>query len=146
MRPFIIILALTAQTAGPPTKPLDQDYTAVRQDVLAQLNLSDLNLPVCEKSLVMAQGELERAQINIDDLKKAADELQTQKRVLEDHVLKLESLLAHHETRDTAAATMVRGWEQVDAPLACAACWAMGTGQCVGLAWIFNQNGFRSGD
>ena len=33
--------------------------------------------------------------------------------------------------------------EAMDEELACAMCWGLGTLQCVGLAWIFNQEAMR---
>jgi len=127
----LVLLATTGPDNGPPTKPGDEHYTQVRKDVLAQLNAADVNLPKCESALISAQKDLQAAAQALKDLKTAADELQAQKTVLETALTKAT------QTREST-------WiEDVDAPVACAGCWTLGTAQCVGLAWVFNQPGFQ---
>lgn len=106
------------------------EYTLVRQDVLAALNDADKNLPAAEAALASAQRDLR-------EMKAAAEELQGQKRVLLDHVARLESVLKQQQQvcEPGVAEVIERAWEWGDAPLAFAA----GAGMCVGLAWGLNE-------
>jgi hypothetical protein len=129
-------MALAIVAGLPPTKPVDDDYTAVRKDVLAKMNLADINLPGCEAGLAKAQNDLQAAQAHIVDLEAAARELQSQKALLKAHITALETVLQREPG-------FAEGWEEVDGPLGLAVGWGVGTAQCVGLAWVFNQKGFR---
>lgn len=135
----ILTATLLLAMAGdlPPSKPLDDNYTAVRKDVLAKLNAADVNLAKCEARLQKAQEDLRAARDHIAELDAAARELQSQKTLLEAHITTLETMLGREPT-------FIEGWEQVDGPLGLATGWGIGTLQCVGLAWVFNQEGFRS--
>jgi len=125
----------------PPAYDIDDDYVAVRRDVLANLNAADINLPKCETALDEAQGELVRGQENIDKLSGVIDTLQSQKRVLEAHITALETVM---QREPTYGDQFVRGWEKADGPLGLLVGWGVGTAQCIGLAWVFNQEGFRA--
>jgi hypothetical protein len=130
---FAALLAATGPDNGPPTKVVDEHYTAVRKDVLAQMNVADINLPKCESALAGAQVELKKAAVQLDEMERAAQTLQAQKMLLEAHVTTLETLIARQRSDFSDV------WEQVDGPLGLAVGWGVGTAQCVGLAWVFNQ-------
>lgn len=115
-------LAVDARTCG----QYAGEYTLVRNDVLAALNDADKNLPRAEDSLRKAQEDLR-------SLKAAADELAAQKRVLLDHVARLESVIKHQQP--SVGDQVEEAWEWADAPLALVA----GAGMCVGLAWGLNE-------
>jgi hypothetical protein len=130
----LVLLATTGPDAGPPTKPGDEHYTQVRKDVLAAMNAADINLPKCESALASAQKDLQTAAQVMTELKAAADELARQKATLE---------AALTGAAQAQTPTWLTALEDVDAPVACAGCWALGTAQCVGLAWVFNQSEFK---
>jgi len=113
----MILLTILVATL-PPTYNVDDDYTAVRKDVLAQMNLADINLPLCEARLEKAQEDLQAAEANIAELR--------------------ETVL-----RPTYGQQFSRGWEQVDGPLGLTTGYVLGTAQCLGMAWVFNQPEFR---
>lgn len=137
MTRLALVLSLVATL--PPAKPLDDDYVAVRKDVFQKLEAADANLPVCEQALARAQEQLQAAQLNINDIKAAGDELQRQKKVLDAHVQNLESIITGYTDENA----FVAGWEEVDGVLGIGLGYVIGTGQCIGLAWVFNQPGFR---
>lgn len=135
--PFVVLLAVPA--APPAALGVDgtcasyaATHTLVRNDVLAKLAAADVNLPKCEASLQQAQTDLQA-------LKEAADELQRQKALLQEHVKLLEKVIqaqpTPQTTPDAVAAAIEGAWEWADAPLAFVA----GTGMCVGVAWGLNQ-------
>jgi hypothetical protein len=130
---FAALLAATGPDNGPPTKPVDEHYTAVRKDVLAQMNVADINLPKCEAALKDAQAELKKAAVQLDEMERAAQTLQAQKMLLEAHVTTLETMLQRQQSQFADV------WDQIDGPLGLAVGWGVGTAQCVGLAWVFNQ-------
>lgn len=134
---FAALLALPAQ--APAALAVDATcvnyattHTLVRNDVLAKLDAADVNLPKCEEALTQAQKDLQA-------LKEAADELQRQKALLQQHVKLLEKVIqaqpAPQTTPDAVAAAIEGAWEWADAPLAFAA----GTGMCIGVAWGLRQ-------
>lgn len=135
-----LVLALILATTLPPTRPVDDDYTAVRKDVLEKMNLSDINLPKCEKALAGAQDELVAAAAQVAELRAAATALQDQKTLLTAHIAALETVL---QRGPSVGDQFAMGWERVDAPLGLALGWGIGTAQCVGLAWAFNQPSMR---
>lgn len=135
-----LILALVILSLLPPTKPVDDDYTAVRKDVLESLNLADINLPKCEAALAASRDEIVAAQLQIAELRAAAETLQKQKTALEAHITGLESALNREPSYGDQ---FVRGWERIDGPVGLGVGWGLGTLQCVGLAWVFNQDAFR---
>ncbi len=145
MMTVLMAVMVTGPADGPPTKSVDSHYTAVRKDVLEKMNLSDINLPLCEQKLGEAQTELQSAQTNVDELKAAADSLQAQKRALEDHVQRLELIIARYEVMGgpSVGDQFVRGWEKVDGVVGIGFGYALGTGMCMGTAWVFNQPEFR---
>jgi hypothetical protein len=135
--PFVVLLALPANTPA----ALDVDatcvnyaetHTLVRNDVLAKMDAAEVNLPICEAALTQAQADLQA-------MKAAAEELQKQKALLQEHVKMLERVIQAQpapQTTPDAVATAIEGvWEWVDAPVAFAA----GTGMCVGVAWGLTQ-------
>lgn len=119
MMRLVMVLLATAVTL-PPTYEVDEDYIAVRRDVLAIMDAAEQNLALCEPALQAAQDDLRALQTEVDGLRAAAEELRAQKAVLEPG--------------------FAEGWE---APLGLAVGWTLGTAQCVGLAWVFNQDDFR---
>ena len=141
MRVILTAILLTTMTSNlPPTKPIDDDYTAVRKDVLAKMNLADINLPLCESGLKSAQDELMDAEVRLARMRQAAEELQQQKLTLEAHITALETVL---QRPPSYGDQFVMGWERVDGPVGLGVGWGVGTLQCVGLAWVFNQEAFR---
>ncbi len=140
MKSAIPFVALLVIPAAPPAA-LDVDatcvnyaetHTLVRNDVLAKMDAADVNLPKCEEALTQAQKDLQA-------MKAAADELQRQKALLQEHVKLLEAAIraqpAPQTTPDAVAAAIEGAWEWADAPIAFVA----GTGMCVGVAWGLNQ-------
>ena len=127
-----------------------ETHTLVRKDVLAQLNTSDKNLPECEDNLAAAQADLipaksdlKQARSDLIALQKAAieqraviAEYKAQKRVLEGHITKLEGIVC---PEPTVGDQIVQGWEEVDGFVGVGAGYVLGTGMCVGMAWVFNQ-------
>jgi peptidoglycan hydrolase CwlO-like protein len=105
-------------------------HVLVRQDVLVGLNDAEKNLPAAEAALAQAQ-------VDLRDLKAAAEDLQRQKTVLLDHVSRLESVIKSQQQacEPTVADQVAAGWEWADAPLAFAA----GAGMCVGIAFALNE-------
>jgi hypothetical protein len=132
-----MVMALLAVAAAAPSYEVDEDYIAVRKDVLAVMDAAEQNLARCEPALQAAQDDLRALKTEADGLRAAARELQSQKALLEAHVTALETVLQREPG-------FAEGWERVDGPLGLAAGWGLGTAQCVGLAWVFNQDGFRS--
>ena len=126
-----LTLALLIVSTLPPTKPVDENYTAVRNDVLAQMNAADVNLPKCEEALDEAQKELQRAKVEMIELRAAAEALKQQNEILK-------ALIDNRP----ATGGFVEAWEQIDGPVGLTLGWGIGTLQCVGLAWVFNQDGF----
>lgn len=134
-------MLLAAQDHGPAAMAVDPktcgqragEYMLVRNDVLAGLNDSDKNLQRAELALAHAQADLRV-------MKAAADELQSQKTVLLDHVKRLESVIEQQKaicelTKPGVGDVAAEVWEWADAPLSFAA----GAGVCVGLAWSLNE-------
>lgn len=132
----VIVLAATL----PPSYKVDDDYTAVRNDVLAQMNAADKNLPKCEAKLDKAQDDLLRLRVHADELRAATRELGEQKRLLKAHITALETVL---QRGPTYGDQFVTTWEQIDGGVGLATGYALGTAQCVGMAWVFNQPEFR---
>lgn len=107
-------------------------HTLVRNDVLAKMDAAEQNLPKAEEAL-------RQAQVDLQALKAAVDELQRQKALLQEHVKLLEKVIqvqpAPQTTPDDVVAAIEGVWEWADAPLAFVA----GTGMCVGVAWGLTQ-------
>lgn len=108
-------------------------HTLVRNDVLAVMDACEQNLPKAEATLKQAEADLQA-------LKAAFDTLQAQKRLLTDHVDRLEATLKWQ--RDVCSGTphdvenaIEDAWEWADAPLAFTA----GAGMCIGVAWGLRQ-------
>lgn len=150
----LVSLLVVAADAPPPALAVDstcvdyaETHTLVRKDVLSKLDASDQNLPACEKSLTQAQVDLTQAKTDLLALKKAADEqqvaiakLKAQKEILERHITKLEGLTC---PEPTVGDQLAQGWEAVDGSVGMAAGYALGTGMCIGIAWVFNQPDFQ---
>jgi len=153
---LVSLLAVAADTP-PPALAVDStcvDYadshTLVRKDVLSELTAAKKNLPVCEDALQQAQQDLQKAKAELlqaeKDLKALRDaaleqraaiaEYKAQKQVLEGHITKLEGLTC---PEPTVADQLVAGWEEVDGFVGVGAGYVLGTGMCVGMAYIFNQ-------
>jgi hypothetical protein len=149
---MLLMIMMTATL--PPSKPLDDNYVAVRKDVFETLNLSDINLPKCEVKLADAQRDLALGQININELHSAAKALEGQKRDLELHIERLGAVIKRYEdytaavvavseqTKPGLADQLFSGWEEVDGSVGLFAGYALGTGTCVGMAYVFNQPAF----
>jgi hypothetical protein len=148
MRQALILFLLTAagQAQAPALIPVDggcakyaASHVLVRTDVWDRVDASDRKLELCEPALTAAQADLKKLSAHDDELKRAVDELQAQKRVLTDHVARLEGVIAQQKAlcgiapRVSAVAEDV--WEWVDAPLSFAA----GAGMCVGIAFALNE-------
>lgn len=143
---LILIAMLAATPAGPRVKKIydDEDYVAVRVDAFMAMEAAETNLPICEKSLSQAQKDLGQAQAHVDELHAAAKALEQQKKDLEAHITRLESLVKIYENKSDRIVDQIgQGWEEVDGTVGLVAGWAVGTGQCIGLAYVFNQPAFR---
>lgn len=114
-------------------------HSLVRNDVLERLYAAEQNLP-------KAEAVLEKAQVDLIALKAAADELQSQKTLLQQHIVVLESVLkaqqalcsagpAPAQIPDVIGKMAADAWETVDMPLGFVA----GAGMCIGVAWGLNQ-------
>jgi len=124
---WMIILVMTMTAAGPAAMSSDvEGYTLVRDDVLEALNVADRNIGACEMALAGAQEDIRAAAAGAEALKAAAMELEAQKSELQDRVRGMETGV----------------WEDYDWALGMTAGYALGTGMCVGLAWVFNQPEF----
>jgi len=149
----LVSLLAVAADVPPPALAVDatcvdyaDSHTLVRKDVLAQLNADHKNLPLCEEGLKQAQVDLTQAQADLLALKKAAEEqqvaiakLKAQKEILERHITKLEGLTC---PEPTVGDQIAQTWESVDGSVGMAAGYALGTGMCIGMAWVFNQPDF----
>lgn len=132
----LALVALPAQApAGPSAERVGPDcaerastHVLVRKDVLVRLDAAEQNLAKAEEAL-------KQAQVDLQAMKAAADELQRQKGLLQEHIVLLEGLLkarpAPGLTPDAVSKLAGDAWEAVDAPLAFAA----GAGMCIGVAW-----------
>jgi len=151
---LLTALALPSSDQVPAAMPVDRDcashaatHVLVRKDVIGKLDAADVNLPRCEAGLVKAQGDLEDARSDLLALHSAAleqraaiAELTAQKRVLEGYVAKLEATLC---PEPTISNQIVEAWDRVDGSVGIASGYALGTGMCIALAWVFNQPSFR---
>lgn len=132
--PSFVAVFLTASTAQAPALRVGADcrsyadtHVLVRNDVLA-------NMDAAERNLALAEAALQRAEVDIQALHKAVDELQGQKKTLGEHITKLEGSikeLCACPAEKTFSDTLAETWETVDAPVG----WAVGVGMCVGVAW-----------
>lgn len=147
MRQALILFLLTAsQAQAPALIPVDggcakyaASHVLVRTDVWDRVDASDRKLELCEPALTAAQADLKKLSAHDDEMKRAVDELQAQKRVLTDHVTRLESVIAQQQTLCGIAPRVsnvaAEAWEWADAPLAFGA----GAGMCVGIAFALNE-------
>jgi hypothetical protein len=154
MRLLVLVpVLMMAGDLGPAALAVDStcaDYadthTLVRKDVLKKLNASDKNLPSCEAGLTQAQADLVQAKTDLIALQKAAieqraviAEYKAQKQVLEGHITKLEGIVC---PEPTVGDQIAQGWEEVDGVVGLGAGYALGTGMCIGIAYVFNQPAF----
>ena len=144
---------LTAQES-PPALAVDstclqyaETHTLVRNDVVTQLNADHKNISVCENSLSDAQKSLrslksdaELLQRTVQDQRAIIAEYKAQKRVLESYIEKLESASCPEPGLLTG---LRQSWEEVDGLVALGGGYALGTGMCIGLAYVFNQPAFQ---
>ena len=156
---LLALLSLLAMAADAPPAALAVDstcvdyadtHTLVRKDVLSTVNASHKNLPACEDGLVAAQSDLTQAKTDLTQakadliaLQKAAieqraviAEYKAQKRVLEGHITKLEGIVCPDPS---VGDQIVQAWEEVDGVVGIGAGYVLGTGMCVGMAYVFNQ-------
>jgi hypothetical protein len=139
-----VLAALPAQAPSPAAAPVGTDcatyaatHVLVRKDVFVRMDAAEQNLAKAEAALKQAQADLQA-------MKGAAEELQRQKALLQEHVGLLDgSLRSCIDSRHEDAGEVVdavqhaagTAWEAVDAPLGFAA----GAGMCVGIAWGLTQ-------
>lgn len=141
MKHLAVALSLIAATPAAPPAALAVDascpsyaatHTLVRNDVLAEMD-------ACEQNLPKAEAALRKAEADLKALHDAFDALQAQKKLLVDHVDRLEATLKWQ--RDVCAGphdvenAVEAAWEWADAPLAFGA----GAGACIGIAWGLRQ-------
>lgn len=140
----VALAVLPAQTPSPAAAPVGSDcatyaatHVLVRKDVFVRLDAA-------EQNLVKAEAALRQAQTDLQAMKAAAEELQRQKALLQEHVGLLDgSLRSCIDSRHEGAGEVVdavqraagAAWEAVDAPLGFAA----GAGMCMGVAWGLSQ-------
>lgn len=114
-------------------------HSLVRNDVLERMDAAEQNLP-------LAEAALKKAQVDLQAMTAAAEELQRQKALLQQHITTLESVLKTQQALCTNSPTAgdipdviskmaYDAWETVDMPVGFAA----GAGMCIGLAWGLNQ-------
>jgi hypothetical protein len=143
---FLAAMILVPHTTSDAALEVDKDcfnyantHSLVRDDVLEGLYAAETNLPGAEASLKQAQADI-RA------LKAAADELQNQKALLQQHIVTLEGVLKAQQAicsagppaaaiPDVVGKMASDAWEAVDMPLGFAA----GAGMCIGVAWGLHQ-------
>jgi DNA-binding transcriptional MerR regulator len=151
----LLALLATANAPGDAVVPIEKgmnmvkyqaDYKLVRKDVIRSLDADSRNLKACEESLEKAQETLTSAKNDIQALQAAAQEqramiaeLKAQKRVLENHITKLEKITC---PEPTVGDQITETWENVDGMAGLVGGYAAGTGMCVALAWVFNQPDF----
>lgn len=129
-----------ADDPGPPAKALPDDdgYTAVRDDVLATLNAESKLLGECQGELRAAQDDVRRQTAVARDYQTAVAELRRQKAELVEYA---------RLVRDLAPAPDGGwGWEDIDGSVGLGTGYVLGTAQCLGLAWAFNQPAFGGGN
>lgn len=116
-----------------------ETHSLVRNDVLERLYAAEQNLP-------KAEAALDKAQEDLIALKASADELQSQKALLQQHIALLEGILktqqalcsagpAPAEIPNVVSKMASDAWETVDMPLGFVA----GAGMCIGVAWGLHQ-------
>lgn len=142
---FLVAALLTQQTSdaalevGKDCYNYAETHSLIRHDVLERMDAAEQNLP-------KAEAALKQAQTDIQALKAAADELQRQKELLQQHIVVLEGVLktqqalcsagpAPAEIPDVIGKMATDAWETVDMPLGFAA----GAGMCIGVAWGLTQ-------
>lgn len=138
---FAVIAMLLAAAADdrPPAMDAAVDgYTAVRDDVLAELNAAHDKLPACEQALIGAQDDLMVVKADSVAARAAVDQLRASVGDHRQHIEYLESVIK--DLRKDVSPTL---WEDVDATLGVAGGYALGAGMCVGMAWVFNQPAFN---
>ena len=152
---FLMVMLASAKAQNdPPALAVDSTceqyadtHTLVRNDVVKQLNSDHKKLPVCEEHLSSAQKSLTSLKADAQALKKATQEqraviaeYKAQKRVLESYIKKLESANC---PEPSVLSDIRESWEQVDGMVALGGGYALGTGMCIGLAYVFNQPSFK---
>jgi Skp family chaperone for outer membrane proteins len=141
---FVALAVLPAQAPSPAAEKVGPDcaeraatHVLVRKDVFVRMDAA-------EQNLAKAEAALKQAQVDLQAMKAAAEELQHQKALLQEHVGLLDgSLRSCIDSRHEGAGEVVdavqraagAAWEAVDAPLGFAA----GAGMCVGIAWGLTQ-------
>jgi Skp family chaperone for outer membrane proteins len=141
---FVALAVLPAQAPSPAAEKVGPDcaeraatHVLVRKDVFVRMDAA-------EQNLAKAEAALKQAQVDLQAMKAAAEELQRQKALLQEHVGLLDgSLRSCIDSRHEGAGEVVdavqraagAAWEAVDAPLGFAA----GAGMCVGIAWGLTQ-------
>lgn len=157
MKFALTLMTMTLLAADSPrVKKIEGDdaYVAVRADAFVVMEAAETNLPVCEKSLSQAQTDLGKAQAHVDELHAAAKALERQKKDLNDHITRLEHVIKRYEDYTNTLNQLAEhnnpsvvdqlgdGWEEVDGTVGLVSGWAVGTLQCIGLAYVFNQPAF----
>lgn len=134
-------VSVDAQDPGPPAKglPDDDGYTAVRDDVLTRLNTESKLLGECQTALRAGQDDVRRQTAVARDYERAVAELRRQKAELLEHAQALRELAA------TADDDGSWSWEDIDGGVGLGTGYVLGTAQCLGLAWAFNQPAFGGG-
>lgn len=143
---FLVIAALLSQPASDAALEIGEDcvkyagtHSLVRDDVLERMDAAEQNLPVAEAALRKAQADLQA-------MTSAAEELQRQKAILQQHISVLEGVLKTQQELCSAGPPAAKipdvvgqmasdAWEAVDMPLGFAA----GAGMCIGVAWGLHQ-------
>lgn len=124
---FVLMAIATIGLGATSVVPGEPGFVIVPDEMFVVLNAAEGNLEICEKSLTIAATTLVEAQANIDELHLAAITLQQQVKILQGM------------PGPTVGDQATRAWEEVDGVAGLLAGWAVGTGQCIGLAWVFNQ-------
>ena len=144
---FVALAVLPAQAPSPAAAPVGADcaeraatHVLVRKDVFVRMDAA-------EQNLAKAEAALKQAQVDLQAMKAAAEELQKQKALLVAHDGQMREAYERMQTAynqcagtgtsvvHAAGDALGAAWEAVDAPLGFAA----GAGMCVGIAWGLTQ-------
>jgi len=130
------IVALTLFASVPPAAVKVDDtcidyvdtHVLIRNDVADTLNKDSLKLESCTAHLKGAQDDLAKLQAHVESLEGIIQIYKDREDVLTKHVEELR-----------ADPTWI---EDYDGPTGLLLGWSVGMGQCIGLAWVFNQPAF----
>ncbi len=130
-----------------------ETHALVKKTTLAELNRSHELLGPCEAITVAAQDNLTGAKADLrklqaanDKLREQVGQLNAQKATLQKHIENLETytrlVQAHQCPEPNVADQLAQSWDNVDGTIGIGAGFLLGTGTCIGMAYVFNQPDF----